>query len=207
MFRRSRSQSLSTADRNRKVGKNVNNFKRSGSVQDLKVLGGKKDMLNKKKTKLTRQESADIRTNDEGKNTNLTPFLIWQVLKWCSPASAGYLQSHPELTSALQKLFIHLCTPGQDDPKEIDHCFSAVDFFADKKYWEDNQRSKAGKNKMSVSHGFSRGSSLSIFSGGTGSISDIRGFGSEIGGGGEWIARRQKKLRCHFPPLDVGTGD
>ena len=72
MFRRSRSQSLSTADRNRKVGKNVNNFKRSGSVQDLKVLGGKKDMLNKKKTKLTRQESVDIRTNDEGKNTNMT---------------------------------------------------------------------------------------------------------------------------------------
>ena len=74
MFRRSRSQSLSTADRNRKVGKNVNNFKRSGSVQDLKVLGGKKDMLNKKKTKLTRQESADIRTYDEGKN--LTSFFM-----------------------------------------------------------------------------------------------------------------------------------
>ena len=147
MFRRSRSQSLSTADRNRKVGKNVNNFKRSGSVQDLKVLGGKKDMLNKKKTKLTRQESVDIRNNDEGKNTNLTPFLIWQVLIWCSPASSGYLQSHPELTSALQKLFIHLCTPGQDDPKEIDHCFSAVDFFADKKFWEDNQRPKAGKKQ------------------------------------------------------------
>ena len=144
MFRRSRSQSLSTADRNRKVGKNVNNFKRSGSVQDLKVLGGKKDMLNKKKTKLTRQESVDIRNNDEGKNTNLTPFLIWQVLIWCSPASSGYLQSHPELTSALQKLFIHLCTPGQEDPKEVDHdalISSAVDFFADKKYWEINKQS------------------------------------------------------------------
>ena len=39
---------------------------------------------------------------------------------------------------------------------------------------------------MSISsqqHGFSRGSSLSIFSGGTGSISDIRGFGGSIAGG------------------------
>ena len=62
MIRRYRSQSLSDPKRS----DNVNTFKRSGSVQELKVLGGRKDMLNKRKTKLTRQESVEIRANDEG---------------------------------------------------------------------------------------------------------------------------------------------
>ena len=134
MIRRYRSQSLSDPKRS----DNANTFKRSGSVQDLKVLGGRKDMLNKRKTKLTRQESVEIRANDEGECVNMKMSCIRRKLDIIND-SAGYLKSHPELTSALQKLFIHLCQKAQDDDddtKDPEDCLlsSAVDFFADQKY-------------------------------------------------------------------------
>ena len=96
MIRRYRSQSLSDPKRS----DNANTFKRSGSVQDLKVLGGKKDMLNKKKTKLTRQESVEIRANDEGQCVNL--------IKSCIRAHVRYYQRFCRISEVAPRVDISL---------------------------------------------------------------------------------------------------
>ena len=103
-MRRSRSHSVSESS----LDKAEVPTRRSGSVQDLRINGKKDTLLRKKPNKLTRQESLEIKRNDE-----------------------NYLKSHPELTEALKRLFVHLCKECEDKNVNQDALLeSAVDFFA-----------------------------------------------------------------------------